>query len=584
VANSNAEKYLTCVKLLDDLNACLINNRRDEFAILLSQHATILQIDEIDADYAGSLYFVEFKFIYDEKDAPLDIDDLVHGVRVLNSVVDINKVLDTASPDSIVDSFGLLTHLGHKNAHLSHLVDPELKLNYLRSLIASKNYKNNSTCSSSTSLGSDSRNNLSLSDSGHADSEILQCALLTHSDIQECLVTVNQDHKREIEIIELLNGKALTCQESFNQVVGLFRGARPDKLNIIELNISLYQAELRKVKVSKNLSPEDLNLVVGKANTVLENALNMTKTMLLLNQVDVNRHDQVLRLLSDKSLGLNMDSNIPSDVYYKTLTDLRRICQKPLSVCSITNNSISEYFWNKTLEDYDFYLNMKSPSVYSWKTPVNFTEASHLITRTILKKALDQATQSYTDNLAKEKQELLVTKLQALVRGCLYRKRLNERANYLKRHVVEVIRIQAWWRMVRTKRMYDSRVKHQRSNLKAIVTIQAAIRMWIARRDFLKRREIFVKSVSQIVKIQACVRGRNARQDYRALVGDKSPGLKVLRKFVHLLEANSADLAAELELQELKRQVMQAIKTNKNLEHDLVNKLKFIFNKIVRSK
>lgn len=43
----------------------------------------------------------------------------------------------------------------------------------------------------------------------------------------------------------------------------------------------------------------------------------------------------------------------------------------------------------------------------------------------------------------------------------------------------------------------------------------------------------------------------------------------MVRKFVHLLEHNSTDFTEEIELQELKRQVITSIKMNKNLEQDL---------------
>lgn len=42
-----------------------------------------------------------------------------------------------------------------------------------------------------------------------------------------------------------------------------------------------------------------------------------------------------------------------------------------------------------------------------------------------------------------------------------------------------------------------------------------------------------------------------------------------MQKFVHLLEHNSTDFNEEIELQDLKRQIMTSIKMNKNLEQDL---------------
>ncbi len=564
VANANAARYEECVQLLDALNSCLINSRRDEFVLLLGQHARTLQIDDIDADYAGGLFFAEFKLIFDEKDTHLDIDDYVHGVRVLNAVVAINKAVDAG------DAPSLLAQLAQPHAHLAQLVEPGLQQAYLRSLAATKNFKNGSTTSSTNSIVSDSKNNLSLSDSGHADSEILQSHLLTHADIQECVVAANLDHRNECALNELLNGAALSSGEAFARLAGLVKASGAEKLHIVELNVPLYQTELRRMKAARQLGVEDLRAAVAKANTLLENALNMTKTLLLLNQVDVARKDQVLRLLLDRSLALGLEESSEClDVCYRTFVDLRRLCQKQPSVCSITNNALSEYFWNKTPEEHDFYLNLKSPAVYSWTAPAHFAHATHLVTRTMLKKALDQALQAHAENAARQRQERLATRLQALARGWLCRREIAARGQYLRENEAAVVRVQAWWRMAVERRRYEARLAHQRSNLGAIVAIQAGVRGWLARRDYVRRQRQLAGSVAQVVRLQALVRGRKARQDYKALVGHQAPGLKVVRRFVHLLEHSSADLAQELQLQELKRKVMAAIRTNRDLEHDL---------------
>ena len=173
VANANAEKLDKCklnencnhrlyyfgignfvyigLKLLDELNNCLMNNKRDEFILILSQHAESFHTEEeIDGDYAGSLYFVEFKFIYDDKETSLDIDDFMHGIKVLNVVVDINKAIDISSTNIDKnkseclenDAILLLNRIKHPNAHLQEIINDNLKIKYLKSLIASKQFKN----------------------------------------------------------------------------------------------------------------------------------------------------------------------------------------------------------------------------------------------------------------------------------------------------------------------------------------------------------------------------------------------------------------------------------------------------------
>ena len=95
---------------------------------------------------------------------------------------------------------------------------------------------------------SDSKNNLSLSDSGHAESEILQCCLLTHSEIQECIIHTNTEFKQEFHIVQLLN-EPDTNRDKLNQIISSFKSAYSEKLNTIDLNTYLYIVELKKQKM-----------------------------------------------------------------------------------------------------------------------------------------------------------------------------------------------------------------------------------------------------------------------------------------------------------------------------------------------
>ena len=155
-------------------------------------------MSEIDDEYGGSLYFLEFKFILEEKQANLDLDDFIHGIKVLNSVVDINKAIDTCcanladSEDLEGESNYLFEALQRQNAHIQELNEYKgMKQRYLTSLVSSKQYKNNSLNSS------DLKNLSSSTDSGHNESELFQCSLLTHGEIQDCVIQTNAEYEQE---------------------------------------------------------------------------------------------------------------------------------------------------------------------------------------------------------------------------------------------------------------------------------------------------------------------------------------------------------------------------------------------------
>ena len=203
---------------MDILNSSLNNNQKEEFIQALKQNASILH-SEIDYEYAGVLYFVEFKCIIDEKQTNLDIDDYIHGIKVLNVIVDINKTIDTCCSNmhnqfenynSTSECFkrdagDLYVKISNPNAYFQEVRSQSFKFRYLDALVACKQIKsnnnnnsnNNNTSSSSSGLGMNETKKGSLSDSGHGESESISCGLLTHGDIQECLSQVDADYDQE---------------------------------------------------------------------------------------------------------------------------------------------------------------------------------------------------------------------------------------------------------------------------------------------------------------------------------------------------------------------------------------------------
>ena len=91
------------------------------------------------------------------------------------------------------DSLELYNKINNPNAYFQEVKNQSFKARYLNSLIACKQIKNNNN----NSFGLNETKNMSLSDSGHGESEIISCNLLTHGDIQECVSQVNADYEQE---------------------------------------------------------------------------------------------------------------------------------------------------------------------------------------------------------------------------------------------------------------------------------------------------------------------------------------------------------------------------------------------------
>lgn len=190
----------------------MLSNQKEEFVITLKDNTDTF-LSDIDYDYAGSLYFIEFKYILDEKQTSLDRDDFIHGIKVMNVIVDINKTIDiccinvqnsfeTYANDSndlcfINNANELFNKLNNPNAHLQDVRDePQFRKRYLNALILAKQLKNNNNNLNGLN-DSEKLNSSSLSDSGHGESEILVCNLLTHGEILECISQCNADYEQE---------------------------------------------------------------------------------------------------------------------------------------------------------------------------------------------------------------------------------------------------------------------------------------------------------------------------------------------------------------------------------------------------
>lgn len=74
----------------------------------------------------------------------------------------------------------------------------------------------------------------------------------------------------------------------------------------------------------------DIKDEIRNCNIKLENALNMTKTMILLNQLeDIEcKKNEILTLINDTSLGIKLNCDPEClDLYFQTFKDLKRICK-----------------------------------------------------------------------------------------------------------------------------------------------------------------------------------------------------------------------------------------------------------------
>jgi hypothetical protein len=174
------------MKLIDGLNKHLRNSNQKDFINTL-KNASEEFFPPIDHEYAASLYFLEFKTIYDDKETNLDLEDFINGIKVLNSIALINRAIEfkfSSNNEEINNNNNnnedLFECLSEPNAHLQDINKNLINL-----------YKNLFFKLKSEKLMiNDENNNTSSSLSGANN-------FLIHSEIQDCITNGNIMFEKE---------------------------------------------------------------------------------------------------------------------------------------------------------------------------------------------------------------------------------------------------------------------------------------------------------------------------------------------------------------------------------------------------
>ncbi|XP_058016646.1 ras GTPase-activating-like protein IQGAP3 isoform X2 [Ahaetulla prasina] len=230
----------------------------------------------------------------------------------------------------------------------------------------------------------------------------------------------------------------------------------------------------------------------------------------------------------------------------------------------------SEALWvqHRLRDGSKYYFHLRSFEG-SWEQPQPLTLNMTHLSREEIQGAITRVTSTHDRQCLWQSHAWLVVRLQARMRGFLFRRHWAARQQFLSQQVPAAAKIQAAWRGYLQRRSYLERMRYLRRNTAAAIKIQSWVRMWLARKRYLERLRYFRKNVAAVVKIQAFVRANKAREDYRMLVHSRDPPLSVIRRFAHLLEQSQRDYQEETELLGLQEKLVRGIRSNQQLESDL---------------
>ncbi|CAH2050458.1 unnamed protein product, partial [Iphiclides podalirius] len=131
-----------------------------------------------------------------------------------------------------------------------------------------------------------------------------------------------------------------------------------------------------------------------------------------------------------------------------------------------------------------------------------------------------------------------------------------ESQNLWYEDIVQAIN-EAWWRRVLVQKKYATLIKMK--------TIESQLKQERKRNPWAW----YKVQEQKIIKIQALWRGRRARQAFVSLFHSPNPPLKIVKKFIPVLDFATEDYDREIELQTLKSEVVQSIRKNQELSKQI---------------
>ncbi|TFY81447.1 hypothetical protein EWM64_g2563 [Hericium alpestre] len=158
---------------------------------------------------------------------------------------------------------------------------------------------------------------------------------------------------------------------------------------------------------------------------------------------------------------------------------------------------------------------------------------------------------------------------QALARAALTRNRHREQTKQLEFSEPDVVGFQAVARGSLVRFDYRAWRDHIRRSHPVATALQALLRGVLQRRKFRAKMQYFRSNLDKVVKIQSLFRAKETRDQYRQLTLGTNVSVGTIKNFVHLLDDSESDFQEEVDLERMRKQVVERIRENQALENDV---------------
>jgi Ras GTPase-activating-like protein IQGAP1 len=394
---------------------------------------------------------------------------------------------------------------------------------------------------------------------------------LTSEEIKQIVEMVNEKkHKEELknqavgEINSCLDGMDSThlLQALLSPHAGLDNVQESNALHYLNVLAAMKKSkEERMGESDATLTEAEIQAGIDKANEQTLEAIELVKAVSVINWA-VDSGDSAATLVALQAPAANLRS-----ITEECAADYTR------SLAEAKSQRVGEegdgWAEHRTREGHAFYYNWKSEQS-QWEKPENLPEQSSHLRRQEIQVVVTKVTADFDRWTLLKSNEPLITQLQARIRGTQCRKSFLSRLDFLGAHEKQAVALQAHWKGSKQRKAYRERLAFLNSQATASVKLQSFVRMWRARKAHQERLQFLRDNVAAVVKIQAFWRAKTAKRDYKQLVEVDQPPASSVRRFLALLEQSDIDFSEELECQRLKAQVVQEIRSNQQLEQDVL--------------
>lgn len=165
-----------------------------------------------------------------------------------------------------------------------------------------------------------------------------------------------------------------------------------------------------------------------------------------------------------------------------------------------------------------------------------------------------------------------VLQLQSVARAGAVRSDFSHFLHKLDMHSPAIVKLQSIFRGVMVRFSYELMLDEFDDAMESIVMLQAHIRGSKIRKDHNARMEYFKQNMDKVIKIQSFLRAKKDGDAYKSLTSSANPPLSTVKNFVHLLNDSDLDFEQEVQLEQNRKQVMDEINHNEQLEQ-FINQL-----------